>query len=92
LTIRGHVQPGTAAEIAQRWKGFIGGRARQMPELQQAYYVADSATDSTLALLIWSTKPDEAQWGQVMQDFGSQIRDLGAGTASVEWYEILQQI
>jgi len=92
LAVRGHVQPGKAAEFAQIWKDFIGARATQMPELQHAYYVADQATHSTLAVFVWSAKPDEAQWGRVMQDFEPQIRDLGAGSASVEWYEVLQQI
>jgi len=54
--------------------------------------LADRATDTTLAVWVWSAKPDEAQLRQAMQEFSAQIRDLTAGPPSPEWYEVLQHI
>jgi hypothetical protein len=91
-TVRGKVQPGKAEEFAQKWKDFYGSRLREMPEFQQSYYAADRATDTTLAVGLWSEKPDEAQLRQIMQEFRAQIRDLLAEPPSQEWYEVLQHI
>jgi hypothetical protein len=81
--VRGKVQP---------WKDFYGSRLREMPELQQSYYAADRATDTTLGVSLWSEKPDEAQLRQIMQEFRAQISDLLAEPPSLEWYEVLQHI
>jgi heme-degrading monooxygenase HmoA len=90
--IRVKVQPGKAEELAQKWKDFYGSRARDWPGFQQAYNATDRATDTTLAVALWSEKPDEAQLRQAMQEFRAQTRDLTAGPPppSVEWYEVLQ--
>jgi quinol monooxygenase YgiN len=90
--VRGKVQPGKAEEFAQKWKDFYGSRLREMPELQQSYYAADRATDTTLGVSLWSEKPDEAQLRQIMQEFRAQISDLLAEPPSLEWYEVLQHI
>jgi hypothetical protein len=92
FAVRAKVQPGKAEEFAQKWKDFYGSHARDLPEFQQAYYAADRATDTTLAVWVWSEKPNEAQLRQAMQEFTSQIRDLTAGPPSPEWYEVLQHI
>jgi hypothetical protein len=63
-----------------------------MPEFQQSYYAADRATDTTLAVGLWSEKSDEAQLRQIMQEFRAQISDLLAEPPSLEWYEVLQHI
>lgn len=89
-TVQAKVQPGKAEELAQKWKDFYGSRARDWPGFQQAYQAADRATDTTLAVGVWSDQPDEAQLRQAMQEFGAQIRDLIAEPPSVEWYEVLQ--
>ena len=91
-TVRVKVQPGKAEELAQKWKDFFGSRAREMPEFQQGYYATDRATDTTLAVGLWSEKPDEAQLRRASQEFSAQIRDLLAGPPSLEWYEVLQHI
>jgi hypothetical protein len=89
-TVRVKVQPGKAEEFAQKWKDFYGSHAREMPEYQQSYNATDRASDTTLAVVVWSEKPDEAQLRQIMQEFRAQTRDLLAGPPSVEWYEVLQ--
>jgi heme-degrading monooxygenase HmoA len=92
FAVRAKVQPGKAEEFAQKWKDFYGSLARDLPGFQQAYYAADRATDTTLAVWVWSARPDEAQLRQAMQEFSAQIRDLTAGPPSPEWYEVLQHI
>jgi heme-degrading monooxygenase HmoA len=92
FAVRAKVQPRKAEEFAQMWKDFYSSRASDLPGFQQAYYAADRATDMTLAVWIWSEKPDEAQLRQAMQEFSAQIRDLTAGPPSPEWYEVLQHI
>ncbi|TMD44879.1 MAG: hypothetical protein E6I93_17480 [Chloroflexi bacterium] len=92
FAVRAKVQPRKAEEFAQKWKDFYGSRTSDLPEFQQAYYAADRATDTTLAVWVWSAKPDEAQLRQAMQEFSAQIRDLTAGPPSPEWYEVLQHI
>ena len=93
-TIRGKVQPGKAEELAQKWKDFYGSRARDWPGFQQAYQAADRATNTILAVALWSEKPDETQLQQIMQEFFAQISDLTvtAEPPSREWYEVLQHI
>jgi hypothetical protein len=88
--VRVKVQPGKAEEFAQKWKDFFGSRARDWPGSHQAYNATDRATDTTLAVGLWSEKPDEAQLRQAGQEFSAQIRDLTAGPPSLEWYEVLQ--
>ena len=90
--VRGKVQPGKAEEFAQKWKDFYGSRLREMPEFQQGYYAADRATDTELAVGLWSEKPDETQLRQARQEFFAQISDLTvtAEPPSLEWYEVLQ--
>ena len=90
--VRVKVQPGKAEELAQKWKDFYGSRSREMPEFQQSYNATDRATDTTLAVAVWSAKPDEAQLRQASQEFSAQIRDLLAEPSSLEWYEVLQHI
>jgi len=92
--VRGKVQPGKAEEFAQKWKDFYGSRHREMSEFQQGYYAADRATDTTLAVGLWSEKPDETQLRQARQEFFAQISDLTvtAEPPSREWYEVLQHI
>jgi hypothetical protein len=92
FAVRAKVQPGKAEEFAQKWKDFYGSRTSDLPGFQQAYYAADRAADTTLAVWVWSAKPDEAQLRQAMQEFSAQIRDLTAGPPSPEWYEVLQRI
>ena len=92
FAVRAKVQPGKAEEFAQKWKDFYGSRTSDLPGFQQAYYAADRATDTTLAVWVWSAKPDEAQLRHAMQEFSAQIRDLTAGPPSPEWYEVLQHI
>jgi quinol monooxygenase YgiN len=92
FAVQAKVQPGKAEEFAQKWKDFYGSRTSDLPGFQQAYYTADRATDTTLAVWLWSAKPDEAQLRQTMQEFSIQIRDLTAGPPSPDWYEVLQRI
>jgi heme-degrading monooxygenase HmoA len=92
FAVRANVQPGKAEEVAQKWKDFYGSSAHEYPGFQQAYFSADRATGAVLALSVWSTKPEEAQVLQGVQAFASQIRDLEAGPASPQWYEVLQHI
>ena len=92
FAVRAKVQPGKAEEFALKWKDFYDSRAKQMPEFQQAYYAADSGTDTTLALWMWSKKPGEAPLRQMVQEFSAHIRNLTVGPPLMEWYEVLQQI
>ena len=92
FAVRAKVHPGKAEEFAQAWKDFYSSRARDLPGFRQAYYAADRAADTTLAVWIWSEKPDEARLRQAMQEFSAQIRDLTVGSPSPEWYEVLQHI
>jgi len=91
FAVRANVRPGKAEEFAQKWKDFYNSRKKENPEFQQAYFSADRATGAVLTVSVWSTKPDEAQVRQDMQEFASQIMDLAAGPPSPEWYEVLQQ-
>ncbi len=92
MAVRAQVQPGKAEEVAQKWKNFYGSRAKETPEFQQAYFSDDRATGAVLAVSVWSTKPDETQVRQDMQEFASQVRDLIVELPSKEGYEVLQQI
>lgn len=92
FAVRAKVQPGKADEFALKWKDFYGPRAGDLPGFQQAYYSADRATDTTLAVWVWSARPNDAQLRQAMQEFTAQIRDLTAGPPSPEWFEVLQHI
>ncbi|GAC1650297.1 MAG: hypothetical protein NVS4B12_20000 [Ktedonobacteraceae bacterium] len=92
FAVRAKVQPRKAEEFAQKWHDFYGSRAGDLSGFQQAYYAVDRATDTTLAVWVWSAMPDEAQLHQVMQEFSAQIRDLTVGPPAPEWYEVLQRI
>jgi hypothetical protein len=90
--IRTKVQPGKLEEFAQKWRDFYGPVARGMPQFQQAYCSADRATGTLLVVWLWSQKPDEAQMSQAIEEFGSQIGDMGVEPPTREWYEVFQQI
>jgi hypothetical protein len=63
-----------------------GGRV----PFQQAYFSADRASGTLLAVWLWSQKPNEAQMRQAIEAFTSQIADLVVEPATREWYEVFQ--
>ena len=67
LSARAKVHPGKAAEFAQRWQAYYGSKAPELAGFREAYYSVDEATNTTLALWVWTSKPDEAQWRQAVQ-------------------------
>lgn len=90
--VRGSVHPGKEDEFAQKWRDCCGARIREMPEFEQASLSADRATGVVLNVVLWNTKPDEAELRQNMHALTAQTADLVTGPTTVEWLEVLQHL
>ena len=87
--VKGQTRPGQVEELAKRWKEYFGGdRFKGTPGFHHAHFGIDRATNTTLAVTVWDTLPDESFFQPIMSEFRERVSDLMAGPPTVERYEV----
>ena len=90
--VRPQIKPDKVEEAAQRWKEFVGSRARQNPKFKSGYMAASADRSSVVAITLWDELPDEAATKQFQSDVAAHLQDLLTGPPSFDEYEILAQL